>query len=49
MAEKCIWVINNSDKIEEIGKNARKFAEENFDQKLINEQIVEIISCKAGG
>lgn len=43
IAEKCIWAIENSEEAEGMGKNARKFAEENFDQKKINEKILNII------
>lgn len=39
MAEKCIWAIENFEKIAEMGKNARVFAEENFDSIKINEII----------
>lgn len=42
-AEKCIWLIENPEKAEELGRNARKFAEENFDQNKINEKILQII------
>lgn len=41
MAEKCIWAIENFDKIKEMGLNARKFAEERFDSNLINKHICE--------
>ena len=43
LAEKMIYFLENPDKIEEMGKNARKFAEENFDQRKINEHICNII------
>ena len=43
MAEKCIWAIENFEKAQEMGQNARKFAEENFDAKKINEIIIENI------
>ena len=43
MAEKCIWAIENPEQAEQMGLNARKFAEENFDSEKINEQIVSII------
>ena len=39
MAEKCIWAIEQPEKAEEMGKNARAFAEENFDSIKINEII----------
>lgn len=43
MAEKCIWAIENPKQAEQMGINARKFAEENFDSEKINEQILSII------
>ncbi len=44
LVEKCIWVLENKDKAIEMGKNARRYAEENFDSKIINEKIYSIIS-----
>ena len=43
MTEKIIWCIENPEKVEEMGRNARKYAEENFDQKKINERIFRLI------
>ena len=43
MAEKCLFAIENFDKVEQMGANARKFAEERFDAKSINDQIYGII------
>ncbi len=43
MAQKCMWAIENSDKVKEMGNNARKFAEDNFDQEKINEYILSVI------
>ena len=43
MAEKVIWAIENTEQAVEMGQNSRKFAEENFDQRKINQQIVEIL------
>ena len=43
MAEKCIWAIENPERAREIGNNARKFAEEHFDNKKINEKILKIL------
>ena len=43
MTEKIIWCIENPEKVEEMGRNARKYAEENFDQKKINERIIQLI------
>ena len=43
MAEKCIWAIENYEKAKEMGANARKFAEENFDHEKINDYILSVI------
>ena len=43
LAEKCLFVIENFDKIKEMGANARKFAEECFDSVKINSIIVKNI------
>ena len=43
MAEKVIWCIEHPEEAEQMGKNARIFAEENFEQKKINEFIVKVI------
>lgn len=40
MAEKVIWFIEHPAESEQMGKNARTFAEEHFDQQKINRQIV---------
>lgn len=43
MAEKVIWCIEHPAETEQMGKNARTFAEEHFDQKKINEKIIEVM------
>ena len=43
VADKMMYFLENPDKLEEMGKNARIFAEENFDQRKINEHICNII------
>jgi len=43
IAEKMIYFLENPEKIEEMGKNARKYAEDNFDHRVINEKICSII------
>lgn len=43
LANAAIWCIENPQKVEEMGRNARKYAEENFDQKKINAFIYEKI------
>ena len=43
MAERVIWSIEHSAETEQMGKNARTFAEVNFAQKEINEKIVELL------
>lgn len=45
LAEKMIYFLENPQKIETMGLNARKYAEENFDQSKINEKICEIIGA----
>lgn len=40
MAEKVIWCIEHPSEVEQMGKNARKFAEENFNAENINDYIV---------
>jgi glycosyltransferase involved in cell wall biosynthesis len=45
LAEKMIYFLENPDKIEEMGANARKYAEEMFDQEVINECICKIIGA----
>ena len=43
LAEKCIYVIENPDAANQMCLNARKFAEKNFDEKVINEKLYAII------
>ena len=43
MAERCIWAIENFEQVKEMCANARKFAEERFDSKKINEIILNNI------
>lgn len=43
LAEKVIWCIEHPVEVEQLGKNARLFAEENFDQKKINTNILSTI------
>ncbi len=40
MAEKVIWCLEHPAEAAEMGVNARAFAEENFEQKKINEKII---------
>ena len=44
LVEKIIYIIENKEKAVEFGLNARKFAEQNFDCKKINQSLFEI-SC----
>ena len=46
MANRCMQVLENKKQAVELGKNARKFAEDNFDQKVINQQIFEVINMR---
>ena len=43
LVEKIEEIINNIPRTMEMGKNSRLFAEEHFDQKSINKQILSII------
>ena len=45
IAEKMIYFLENPEKIYEMGKNARKYAEDSFDNKVINEKICKIIGA----
>lgn len=44
MAEKVIWCIEHPEEAEQMGKNARRFAEENFDDAKINTQVCEVLN-----
>lgn len=44
MADRCIKILEQKALAVELGKNARKFAETNFDQKIINKHILGIIN-----
>lgn len=44
LSERIVYCIEHSDEVELFGANSRKYAEENFDQKKINETIIEIIA-----
>lgn len=46
LAEKMTYFIENPEKAQEMGKNARAFAEENFDQKIVNEKLFAEINGK---
>ena len=43
MAEKCIYVIEHPEEAVRMGENSRRFAEERFDQKKINQYIVNTL------
>ena len=43
LSEKMIFFLENPKKVYEMGLNNRKYAEKNFDQKIINEYIVNTI------
>lgn len=40
MAEKCIYLIEHPEEAARMGENSRRFAEERFDQKKINQLLV---------
>lgn len=44
LAQSCIKILDSKDLAATLGKNARKFAEDKFDQRKINAQIFEIIT-----
>ena len=46
LCEKMEYLINNIEVTYEMGKNARIFAQNNFDQKIINKKIIKIIEGK---
>ena len=46
VADKMIYFLENPDKVDIMGKNARKYAEENFDHNIINEKICKIIGIE---
>lgn len=41
LAEKIIWMIENDDKLEELGRNSRAMCEENFDVHKVNSVMME--------
>ena len=45
LAEKMIYFLENPSDVEKMGKNARLFAEEKFDHRVINEKICNIIGA----
>ena len=44
MAEKAIWCLENTAETEQMCRNARSFAQQNFDQKLINQFIFDTVT-----
>lgn len=46
IAEKMIYFLENPDKIEEMGRNARQLAVERFDHRNINEKICRVIGAE---
>lgn len=46
IAEKMIYFLENPSEIDRMGKNARAFAEANFDHNRINKKICEIIGAE---
>ena len=43
LAEKMIYFLEHPDMIQTMGENGRKFAEEHFDQKKINQKVCHIL------
>ena len=46
LAEQCIYIVENPDSAEQMCKNSRIFAQENFDSKKINNSIIEVVEDK---
>lgn len=44
MAEKAIWCIEHPEETEQMGRNARMFAEKHFNENEINERIIETLT-----
>lgn len=44
LVEKCIFVLEDPTKAEEICKNSRKFAEDNFEQSGVNKAVISLFS-----
>ncbi len=44
LTEKVLYLLENKEQLEIMGKNSRIFAEKNFDKNLINKQVYEIVS-----
>ena len=49
MADKVIWAIENPQDAIKMCSNSRKFAEDNFDQEKINQQILDVINLGSEG
>ena len=43
ISEKCIMILNDKEMAKKLGFNSRKFAEDKFDQRNINDYIVSVI------
>lgn len=43
LAEKMIFLVNNPDKIKDMGKSSREIAEEKFDSKKVNQKMLQIL------
>ena len=44
LTEKVLYLLENKEKIKEMGQNSRIFAEQNFDKEKINNEIYQIVS-----
>lgn len=45
IADKCVYFLENTDKIVEMGNNGRALAQQKFDKNVINEQIMRLIGA----
>jgi len=41
LAEKMIWMIEHTDRVKEMGKESRRYAEERFDVEMVNKVMLE--------
>lgn len=46
LAEKMIWMINNTEQVEKMGKESRKFCEEKFDVNKVNKVILDTMGFR---
>jgi len=47
LAERMIWFIEHRNQVEKMGQESRRIAEERFDVRIINQQIMEIMGLES--